>query len=53
MPAQNPNKDTPIFMGHGDADQVVRYEWGKRTAEKLKEWGWTVDFRRYQYVLTA
>ncbi|EON66420.1 hypothetical protein W97_05517 [Coniosporium apollinis CBS 100218] len=53
VPAQNPNKDTPIFMGHGDADQVVRYEWGKRTAEKLKEWGWTVDFRTYQYVLTS
>ncbi|KAJ9635439.1 hypothetical protein H2201_003101 [Coniosporium apollinis] len=47
VPAQNPNKDTPIFMGHGDADQVVRYEWGKRTAEKLKEWGWNVDFRTY------
>ena len=47
VPAENPNKDTPIFMGHGDADMVVKYEWGKRTAEKLKEWGWNVDFRTY------
>lgn len=34
-------------MGHGDADPVVKYEWGQRTAEKLKEWGWSVDFQTY------
>ncbi|KAI9709907.1 MAG: hypothetical protein M1820_002984 [Bogoriella megaspora] len=47
VPAENPNKETPIFMGHGDADPVVRYDWGKRTAEKLKEWGWNVDLKTY------
>ncbi|KAF2135769.1 uncharacterized protein K452DRAFT_238740 [Aplosporella prunicola CBS 121167] len=47
VPAENPNKDTPIFMGHGDADPVVQYVWGQGTASMLKEWGWTVDFRTY------
>ncbi|KAK3671501.1 hypothetical protein LTR78_008600 [Recurvomyces mirabilis] len=48
VPAENPNKATPIFMGHGDADPVVRYTWGQQTAAKLKEWGWNVDFRTYR-----
>jgi hypothetical protein len=42
------NNGTKVFMGHGDADQMVRYEWGKLTAEKLKELGIDVDFRTYQ-----
>lgn len=29
---------------------MVRYEWGKATCEKLKEWGYNVDFRTYAYV---
>ncbi|KAK5164406.1 acyl-protein thioesterase 1 [Cryomyces antarcticus] len=48
VPRDNPNKETPIFMGHGDADQVVRYEWGQKTAQKLKEWGWSVKFNTYR-----
>jgi len=47
VPAGSPNKLTPIFMGHGDFDPVVRYPWGKATAEKLREWGWQVDFKTY------
>lgn len=47
IPAENPNKETPIFMGHGDADGVVKYEWGIMTAEKLRDWGWNVDFKTY------
>ena len=47
IPAENPNKATPIFMGHGDMDPVVQNKWGKMTADKLKEWGWNVDFRTY------
>jgi predicted esterase len=42
------NNGTPIFMGHGDADQVVQYQWGKKTAEKLQEWGHPVDFQTYK-----
>jgi len=43
----NANQDTKIFMGHGDADPVVRYEWGKLSSEKLKEWDYSVDFKTY------
>jgi predicted esterase len=42
------NKETPFFMGHGDADEVVRYQWGFMTAKKLEEWGLNVDFRTYR-----
>lgn len=48
VPESNPNKATQIFMGHGDSDQVVKYQWGQKTADKLKEWGWTVDFKTYK-----
>lgn len=48
VPKDSPNKDTPIFMGHGDADPVVKYPWGQKTAEQLKEWGWSVDFKTYK-----
>ena len=34
-------------MGHGDADPLVRYEWGSDTAKALREMGWNVDFRTY------
>ncbi len=48
IPADNPNKDTPIFMGHGDADPLVIYEWGQMTAQALKDMGWTVNFNTYK-----
>jgi predicted esterase len=44
---RNANRETKIFMGHGDIDPVVRYEWGKLTAAKLKEWEYHVDFNTY------
>lgn len=50
LPEGNANAKTKVFMGHGDADMVVRYEWGSKTADVLKEWGWEVDFRTYAYV---
>ena len=50
VPANNPNKDTPIFMGHGDADAVVQHKWGKNSADELLKAGWNVDFRTYKYV---
>src|ERR1700728_1235063 len=40
VPANNPNKNTPIFMGHGDADAVVQHKWGKKNADELLEAGW-------------
>lgn len=48
VPADSPNKQTPIFMGHGDKDPIVRYDWGQMTAGKLREWGWSVDFKTYR-----
>lgn len=45
--ASNPNKDTPIFMGHGSADELVKYEWGRQTAQALRDLGHQVDFRAY------
>lgn len=47
VPAENPNKQTPIFMGHGAVDPLVKYRWGQLTAERLQGWGWTVDFKTY------
>lgn len=51
IPTSNPNQNTPIFMGHGDADQVVAHKWGKKSAEELEKHGYKVDFRTYKYVL--
>ena len=50
--AKDINRDTPFFMGHGDADPLVRYEWGVKTAEALRTvLGHTkVDFQTYKYV---
>lgn len=45
--ASNPNKNTPIFMGHGSADQLVKFEWGRQTAQALRDMGHQVDFRAY------
>lgn len=45
--ASNPNKDTPIFMGHGSADDVVKFEWGRQTAQALRDLGHRVDFIAY------
>jgi predicted esterase len=48
--AKGINRDTPFFMGHGDADPLVKYEWGVKTAEALRtELGHTkVDFQTYK-----
>ena len=48
IPAGSPNKKTPIFMGHGDADQVVKHEYGEMSAKALSDAGYKVDFRTYK-----
>jgi predicted esterase len=48
IPTSNPNQNTPIFMGHGDADQVVAHKWGKMSADELMKHGFKVDFRTYK-----
>jgi predicted esterase len=47
IPLDNPNKDTPIFMGHGDRDPLLRPEWGRMSAEVLKASGWKVNLKMY------
>jgi predicted esterase len=47
IPASDPNKETKVFMGHGDSDPLVKPEWGEMTANKLKEFGFSVDYRTY------
>lgn len=32
----NVNQDAKWFMGHGDADPLVKYEWGTKTVDVLK-----------------
>lgn len=48
IPADNPNKATPILMGHGDRDPVVLPKWGQMTADSLNKWGWKVDLKIYR-----
>lgn len=43
------NKDTPFFIAHGDMDPVVRYDWGKKTAEVIeRDLGHKVEFKTYR-----
>ena len=49
IPTDSPNKNTPIFMGHGDADQVVAHKYGKLSADELTKLGYQIDFRTYKY----
>lgn len=47
VPKDTPNQETPIFMGHGEADPLVKVQWGRDTAQKLKDWGYDVDLKTY------
>jgi dienelactone hydrolase len=52
VPKDNLNKATPIFMGHGDSDPLVKPQWGQMTAHLLKEAGWNVNLKFYKYVIS-
>jgi predicted esterase len=41
------NKETPIFMGQGDSDPLIRPEWGRQTAQELRKFGYAVDLKIY------
>ncbi|KAJ2971224.1 hypothetical protein NQ176_g7801 [Zarea fungicola] len=47
VPADTLNKDTPVFMGHGDRDPLVLYPMGMATEKKLTELGYKVSFNTY------
>ncbi|KAG0349282.1 hypothetical protein BG004_008020 [Podila humilis] len=46
--ASDANRKTPIFWGHGDCDQVVKYEFGKHSVELLKQNKYNVKFNTYR-----
>ncbi|KUJ23243.1 putative acyl-protein thioesterase 1, partial [Mollisia scopiformis] len=48
VPADGPNRETPIFMGHGDSDPLVRPQFGQMTAHFLKQEGFKVDLKMYR-----
>ncbi|GJC97379.1 acyl-protein thioesterase 1 [Colletotrichum higginsianum] len=45
--AGSPNRDTPVWLGHGDADPLVRPELGELSAEALKKLGFKVSRTLY------
>ncbi|KAI9890692.1 MAG: hypothetical protein M1814_003761 [Vezdaea aestivalis] len=47
IPLANVNGQTPLWMGHGKADPLVKYEWGVLTREKLKGWGYESEWKDY------
>lgn len=42
------NRDLPIFMAHGTADPVVRFEWGDTSRRALVASGYRVDWHTYR-----
>ncbi|WP_018718016.1 alpha/beta hydrolase [Arhodomonas aquaeolei] len=41
------NADTPVFMAHGRQDPVLPFEFGRRSAERLEQAGYTVEWHDY------
>jgi phospholipase/carboxylesterase len=41
------NAATPIFMAHGAFDPVVPQYLGERSRDKLREWGYAIDWHSY------
>ena len=41
------SRDLPVFMGHGTFDPMVQYPWGKSTAERLTEAGFSIEWHDY------
>ncbi|XP_057313491.1 acyl-protein thioesterase 1-like [Hydractinia symbiolongicarpus] len=42
------NKDTPILIGHGDVDPIVKYQFGMMTSTVLKQYYTDVTFNTYK-----
>lgn len=45
--ASDANRKTPILMCHGDSDPVVKPEYGKESADKLKSLNYPLTFKTY------
>lgn len=48
MSPDPPSKDTPIFMGHGDLDHIVKHAWGQASFKWLRRCGWNAEFHTYE-----
>ncbi|TMH06120.1 MAG: alpha/beta hydrolase [Betaproteobacteria bacterium] len=46
--ASSANKEVPIFMAHGTADPVVRFEWGEASRRALEAAGYRVEWHTYR-----
>jgi predicted esterase len=47
LPIPEVNKQTPIFMAHGDADRVVNISLGKQSFDALNDMGYNVTLKIY------
>ncbi len=45
--AASVNRGVPIFMGHGTADPVVRFDWGTASWQALVKAGYNVEWHTY------
>ncbi|KEY66034.1 hypothetical protein S7711_06941 [Stachybotrys chartarum IBT 7711] len=48
VPSGDINKSTPVLMGQGDEDPLVRYEWANETQKMLSAWGYDVTLKTYR-----
>lgn len=49
--ARNQNEVMPeLFMAHGDRDELVKFDWGEKTFEKLQSCGVKGEFKRFKYL---
>ena len=44
------SRDLPVFMAHGSFDPMLPMQWGKLSAERLSETGFTVEWHEYPMV---
>jgi phospholipase/carboxylesterase len=42
------NRDVPVFMAHGTADPIVRFEWGLASRRALEANGNPVEWHEYR-----
>lgn len=52
LPEAWPNQKTPVFMAHGDIDEVVKFDFGQKSAQMLKDMEVDVEFHKYPCVIT-
>lgn len=48
LPKPEVNKETPVFMAHGDIDRVVPFQLGKKSYDVLTGMGYNVTMKVYE-----